>query len=163
TGACRRILAEVDVALVRGNAAEVAVLAGDDGEVKGVESVGDYDVPAVAAKLARSAGCAVAVTGAVDHVTDGTRALVVRNGHPLLAAITGSGCMATCMAAAFAAVRPGDVVAAAAHGLAVFGIAGERAATGAAGPGSFHVGLYDALAEIDSSTVVAQARIEAVT
>jgi hydroxyethylthiazole kinase len=158
TEACERLLAEVGVAVIRGNAGEITVLSGGDGEVRGVESIGTYDVPRAAAALARKAGCVVAVTGAVDHVTDGRRAFSVMNGHPLMAAITGSGCMSTTMVASFAAVQP-DALLASAEALAVFGVAGEDAAAGAAGPGSFHAALYDALAALDPETVAARARI----
>lgn len=158
TEACERLIAEVGLAVIRGNAGEVAVLSGGDGEVRGVESIGTYDVPIAAATLAEKAGCVVAVTGAVDHVTDGRRAFSVSNGHPLLAAITGSGCMATTMIAAFAAIQP-DALLASAEALAVFGIAGEDAAESASGPGSFHVGLYDALASITPESVTARADV----
>ncbi|MDZ4655325.1 MAG: hydroxyethylthiazole kinase [Coriobacteriia bacterium] len=158
TEACERLLAEVDVAVVRGNAGEIAILSGADGEVRGVESIGTYDVPRAAAALARRAGCVVAVTGAIDYVTDGRRAVSVSNGHPLMATITGSGCMSTTMVASFAAVQP-DALLASAEGLAVFGIAGEGAAERASGPGSFHVGLYDELAALTAESVVNKVRV----
>jgi hydroxyethylthiazole kinase len=49
---------------------------------------------------------------------------------------------------------------AAAEALAAFGVAGEDAAREAKGPGSFHVGLYDALAALDPETLDSRARIE---
>lgn len=158
TEACNRLLAEVDVAVVRGNAGEIAILSGGDGDVRGVESIGTYDVPHQAAVLAERARCVVAVTGAVDHITDGHRALSVLNGHPLMATITGSGCMSTTMIASFAAVQP-DALLASAEALAVFGIAGEHAAEKALGPGSFHVGLYDALAALTAERVAEEVRV----
>jgi len=158
TEACERLIAEVDIAVIRGNAGEIAILSGGGGEVRGVESIGAYDVPRVAAALAGRTGCVVAVTGAVDYVTDGRRVLTVSNGHPLMATITGSGCMSTTMVASFLAVQP-DALLASAEALAVFGIAGEDAAVRASGPGSFHVGLYDALAALTAESVAGRARI----
>lgn len=158
TEACTRIIAEVELAAICGNAAEIALLSGAEGEVRGVESVGDYDVPRVASLLARRAACVVAVTGASDFVTDGQRSFSISNGHPLMAAITGSGCMSTTMVAAFAAVQP-DIVMAAAEALAVFGVAGEFAGARAAGPGTFHANLYDALAALDPEQLSTQVRI----
>jgi hydroxyethylthiazole kinase len=158
TEACERLLADVDVAVIRGNAGEIANLACGDGEVRGVESMGTYDVPHQAAVLANRARCVVAVTGAVDHVTDGHRALSILNGHPLMATITGSGCMSTTMIASFAAVQP-DPLLASAEALGVFGMAGENAAEGALGPGSFHVGLYDALAALTAEGVAEGVRV----
>jgi hydroxyethylthiazole kinase len=79
-----------------------------------------------------------------------------------MARVTGTGCAATVLVAAFCAVDP-DPVRAAAGALAYFGIAGERAATLAAGPGSFQVAIYDALAAITPADLVAAGRIREVT
>jgi hydroxyethylthiazole kinase len=146
TETAKRILADVDVAIVRGNAAEVAALAGLQAEIRGVEAIGaEADAPTIARTAATSLGVVASVTGPVDHVSDGTRTLAVANGDPLLATITGSGCMATAVTGCFAAVRSEDRVDAAAFALAAFGVAAEDAARGADGPGTFHARLYDAL------------------
>jgi hydroxyethylthiazole kinase len=157
--ALRRILAEVDVALIRGNAAEIAFLAGVAAEIRGVESMGvSAEAGEVALALASRQGCAVAVTGAVDCVSDGERVWTVRNGHPLMARITGSGCISTTMCAAFAAVSE-DAAAAAVEALAVYGLAGELAADAARGPGTFHAALYDALDAVGPDDVLVRAAI----
>jgi hydroxyethylthiazole kinase len=146
TDAAKMILAGVDVAIVRGNAAEVAALAGLEAEIRGVESIGvEADAPTVARTAASRLGVVASVTGPVDHVSDGTRTLAVANGDPLLATITGSGCIATAITGCFAAVRCDALVDAAAFALAAFGVAAEDAARGADGPGTFHARLYDAL------------------
>jgi hydroxyethylthiazole kinase len=93
------------------------------------------------------------VTGPTDHVSDGESALAIRNGHPLLASITGTGCMSTAITGCFLAVNRGDPLTAAAEALVAFGVAGEDAAREAKGPGSFHVALYDALAALDPATL----------
>jgi hydroxyethylthiazole kinase len=161
--AAHRILAEIEVALVRGNAAEVAFLAGEAAEIRGVESIGaGGEVGAVAQALARQQGCAVAVTGVVDHIADAERIFTVANGHPLMGRITGSGCMSTTMCASFLAVAPAEErTAAAAEALAAFGVAGEIAARHASGPGTFHAALYDALDALDAEELRA-VRIEQV-
>jgi hydroxyethylthiazole kinase len=154
-----RILDEVDVAVLRGNAGEVATLAGVDAEVRGVESIGAADSSADVAKRAASTlGVVASVTGSVDHVSDGERVVAVENGHPLLASITGTGCMSSAITGAFLAVRRDDPLEAAAEALAAFGVAGENAAPGAKGPGSFHVNLYDALAALDPELLDERAR-----
>jgi hydroxyethylthiazole kinase len=154
-----RILDEVDVAVLRGNAGEVATLAGVDAEVRGVESIGTADTAAQVAKRAASTlGVVASVTGSVDHVSDGERVVAVENGHPLLASITGTGCMSSAVTGAFLAVRRDDPLEAAAEALAAFGVAGENAAPGAKGPGSFHVNLYDALAALDPELLDERAR-----
>jgi hydroxyethylthiazole kinase len=160
TETAQRLLAEVDVTVLRGNAGEVATLVGVDAEVRGVESIdAGEDAAALARAAAAALGCVASVTGAVDHVSDGERTVAVANGHELLASVTGTGCMSTAMTGCFLAVRPDDPLAAATEALVAFGVAGEDAAAGARGPGSFHAGLYDALAALDPATLDARARV----
>jgi hydroxyethylthiazole kinase len=158
TETAKRILDEVDVAVLRGNAGEVATLVGVDAEVRGVESIAAGGDPAELARTAASAlGLVASVTGPVDHVSDGDRVFRIANGHPLLASITGTGCMSTAITGCFMAVT--DPFPAAVHALIAFGVAGEDAAVGAKGPGSFHVALYDALAALDPDTLGERAKL----
>lgn len=155
-----RLLEELSIAITRGNAAEIAALAGYQANISGVESgIVACDHAELAAKFARQYGCVAAMTGAVDMVTDGTRIVRVANGHPMMTSVTGTGCMATSVVAAYAAVES-DFVAAAAIALAAYGLAGELAARNAKGPGSLHVGLYDALAGLTAESLRAGLRIE---
>ena len=160
TDTAKRILGEVDVAVLRGNAGEVATLVGVDAEVRGVESMG---VGREASELARAAGrnlgLVASVTGPVDHVSDGERLLAVANGHELLGAVSGTGCMSSAITGCFLAAKKDEPLEAAAEALAAFGAAGEDAAADARGPGSFHVNLYDALAALDPSTLDGRATI----
>ncbi|MFN2467402.1 MAG: hydroxyethylthiazole kinase [Gaiellaceae bacterium] len=150
TETARRLLDELEVAVVRGNAAEVATLAGRAAEIRGVESIGAAESGAsLAQAAAQGLGVVAAVTGPVDHVSDGSRTIAVSNGHELLGTVTGTGCMATAVTGCFLAVRRDQPLAAAAEALVAFGVAGEDAAVGAKGPGSFHVALYDALHALD--------------
>jgi hydroxyethylthiazole kinase len=148
TDTAKRLLDELEIAVVRGNAGEVATLVGIEAEVRGVESIGGSAHPgAVARKAAQSLGVVAAVTGPVDCVSDGGDALHgVANGHELLAAVSGTGCMATAITGCFLAVKPDAPLDAAVEALAAFGVAGEDAAKDARGPGTFHAALYDALA-----------------
>jgi hydroxyethylthiazole kinase len=161
TETAKRILDKAEIAVVRGNAAEVATLAGRQAEIRGVESIGSSDSGAELAKAAASAlGCVVAVTGPVDHVSDGERVVAIANGHELLATVTGTGCMASAITGCFLAVAPERPLEAAVEALVAFGVAGEDAAKGAEGPGTFHVGLYDALYGLDPETLDGRARTE---
>jgi len=161
TETSRRLLAELEVTVLRGNAAEIATLAGRPAEIRGVESIG---ASASGAELARAAagelGLVAAVTGVVDHVSDGRRTLAVSNGHALLGSVTGTGCMSTAITGCFLAADREDPIAAATAALAAFGVAGEIAAAEAKGPGSFHVNLYDALAGLGPEKLDARARVE---
>ena len=160
TDTARRILDAVDVTVLRGNAGEVATLVGVEAEVRGVESIGAGGEPAeLAREAARRLGVVASVTGPVDHVSDGESVLAVSNGHELLGSVTGTGCMSSAITGCFLAAKGAEPLEAAAEALAAFGLAGEDAAVEAKGPGSFHVGLYDALAALDPAALDGRARI----
>jgi hydroxyethylthiazole kinase len=161
TETSRRILDIVGVTVLRGNAGEIATLVGADAEVRGVESISAGVAAAdLAREAARSLGVVASVTGPVDHVSDGERVLAVANGDALLGAVTGTGCMSSALTGCFLAAKPDEPLEAAAEALAAFGVAAERAAGGAEGPGTFHARLYDALYALDPATLDASTRIE---
>jgi hydroxyethylthiazole kinase len=140
-----RELAELRPTVIRGNASEILAVAGGAEGTRGVDSTHASDDAVEAARgLARRLGSVVAVTGAVDYVTDGERTLSVANGHPMMTRVTALGCSATAIVGAFLAVHDEPVFATAAA-LSVIGLAGEIAARESPGPGTFRVKLLDAL------------------
>lgn len=154
------LLEELKIAIVRGNLAEVAVLAGFEAKISGVESMGvAADAETVAKKMVQRFGCVTAITGKVDVISDGRRLARVSNGHAMMGTVTGTGCMATTVVACFAAVEP-DSFTAATSALAAYGLAGEIAASRAKGPGTFHVELYDVLASLTEDALRTGVRIE---
>jgi hydroxyethylthiazole kinase len=160
TDTARRILDEAGVTVLRGNAGEVATLVGAEAEVRGVESIASgLEPPELACEAARQLGLVASVTGPVDHVSDGERALAVANGHPLLVSVTGTGCISSALTGCFLAAKPEEPLEAAAEALAALGVAAEDAADSAGGPGTFHARLYDALAALDPATLDGRARI----
>jgi hydroxyethylthiazole kinase len=162
TATARTLARELEIAVIRANASEILSVAGAASMTRGVDAAHDVGEAArVGVGLAGRLATTVAITGEVDLVTDGATALEVHAGHPLMARVTGTGCAATVLVAAFCAVES-EPVAAAAGALAYFGIAGERAATVAAGPGSFQVAIYDALAAITPAELAAAGRIREV-
>ena len=161
TKTAQQIVDKTEIAVVRGNVAEVATLAGRAAEIRGVEAIGAEGSGAeLAQAAARALGTVAAVTGPVDHVSDGDRVIAVSNGHELLSTVTGTGCMATAVTGCFLAVRPDAPLEAAAEALVAFGLAGEDAAEGAKGPGTFHVRLYDALYDLNPETIDGRARVD---
>jgi hydroxyethylthiazole kinase len=155
-----RILELVKVTVLRGNAGEIATLAGVHAEVRGVESMSAGLEPSELARAAaQKLGVIASVTGPVDHVSDGERTFAVANGHPLLATVTGTGCMSSALTGCFLAASPAAPLEAAAEALAAFGVAAEDAAAGAGGPGTFHARLYDALYALDPETLDRRVRI----
>jgi hydroxyethylthiazole kinase len=145
TDTAQRLIHDLKIAVLKGNGAEIAVLAGAEGNIKGVDSHGVKGDPLEIAKaLASKLGVTVAVSGATDIVTDGTRALLVDNGHPLMGKVSGTGCMATSVTGAFSGVTK-DYVSATAAAFVSMGLAGEKAARQCKGPASFKVALLDEL------------------
>ena len=152
TQAALRLLDELPMAVIRGNASEITCLAAHkSGQDFGVDSrLGPAD-PALASSLASHLGTTVAITGAVDVLSDGCQTAEIRNGCPMLTYVTGTGCMTTSLIASFAAVA--DPFTAAAGGILAMGIGGELAPAGEGknGPGTFHARLFDAFYQLNDA------------
>jgi len=143
-------LLELRPTVIRGNASEILALSGGVSRAQGVDSRDTVDAAEEGAvQLARVHGAVVAVTGEIDFLTDGERSLRFAGGSPWMPRVTAMGCAQTCVTGALLAALPGQPFEATAAALAVFKQAGERAARGASGPGSFHWHFIDALAAID--------------
>jgi hydroxyethylthiazole kinase len=159
TASAKKLIEKINIRVIRGNPSEVLSLGYEDSKTKGVDSLHTVDDAAIIAKvLAEQLKTTLAVTGPTDLVTDGVRIIRVLNGHPLMGSITGSGCMATAVIAAFLAVDA-DAVIAAATALSFFGLAGEIAGSSSTGPGTFMVRLLDALYNITPDILENGARI----
>ena len=159
TQSAQRLLDELKITILKGNAGEIGILAGAEASVRGVDSRGvTGDLEKIARHFAQRGGLTVVVSGVTDIVTDGNRLLLVENGHPMMASISGTGCMAASLTGAFAAVTD-DTVTASAAALAAFGIAGEKAAAGARGPYSFKTALFDEMAALNPEDLASGARI----
>jgi len=141
-------------AVIRGNPSEVLSLAGATGAAgRGVDStVSSGDALVRATELARSAQTTVAVSGAVDYLTDGITVLEVHTGHPMMTQVTGVGCALGALVAACCAVESSPLIASGAA-TTILTVAAEVAASTSSGPGSFAVGLLDALANLDAATL----------
>lgn len=155
-----RLLQQVWISVVRGNASEVLSLAKSGGGTKGVDSIHGVDEAVEAAGLlARELGTVIAITGARDLVTDGHRLWRVANGDAMMGCITGMGCAATAMMGAFLAVQS-DPVMAAVGGLCFLGLAGQRTALSSRGPGSFQAAFLDELMALSPEELSAGALIQ---
>lgn len=159
TDTVKRLLDELEITVLKGNAGEIGVVAGVEATVRGVDSRGMTGDPVTVARtLATNLGLTVVVSGPTDIVTDGKHTLLVENGHPLMGSISGTGCMAASVTGVFCAGSE-DPVTASAAALAALGLAGERAVVVANGPLSFRVALFDALANLTPQDLAAGARI----
>ncbi len=160
TSAVHKLLQAATPSIIRGNASEIrAVLYAEDA-TKGVDSTHASEEALEAARvLSQHCGCVVSVSGATDLIVSGRSVIRVSNGHPMMPRVTGLGCTATALTGAFAAVNP-DAFRAAAHAIAVIGIAGEMAAQCSPGPGSLQLHLLDALYQLAESDVRERLRME---
>jgi hydroxyethylthiazole kinase len=161
TDSARKLIRDLTIQVIRGNASEILALAGEEFQVrtKGVDSMHNVEqVTEVAVGLAKELRITLAMTGPVDLITDGERTFRVMNGHEMMRWVTGTGCTATVIIGAFLAVDL-DPLEAAVTGLCYFGLSGEKAATRSAGPGSFQMALLDALYEVTEEDLRAKAKI----
>jgi hydroxyethylthiazole kinase len=162
TESAKRLIKSLSITVIRGNASEILSLAKEKSGAgtKGVDSVHTVDqVTETAMTLAKELNTTLAITGAVDLITDDERVYRVMNGHAMMNRVTGTGCTATVIIGAFLAVCSNPLEAAT-TGLSYFGLAGERAAGRALGPGSFQLELLDALYAIKEEELVKGAKIQ---
>lgn len=135
TETAMQLLAEVRFAVIRGNISEIKTLASGSGTTKGVDAdVADKvteenldEVVVFAKAFAAKTGAVIAITGAIDIVADDKKAYCIRNGHPMMSSITGTGCQLSAMTAAYVTANPDNTLEAAAAAVAAMGYAGEVA------------------------------------
>lgn len=151
TKVCQQILEECKPSIIRGNASEIMALVNSNVKTKGVDSMSSSDSALDSAKtLAKDTGSVVVISGQTDYITNGNTTETVSNGNTLMARVTGMGCTATAIVAAFASVNP-NMLDAATHGMAVMGISGELAAAKSQGNGSMQIHFLDELFNLDES------------
>lgn len=149
----QRILAAVRPSVIRGNASEIRALRYAEKGTRGVDSSLTSDQALESARaLAETLQCVVCISGATDVIVSPRELIRVSNGHPMMARVTGLGCTATALIAAFSAVNPSPLHATA-HAMAVMGIAGEMAAVQSPGPGSLQMHFLDALYMLRSGDI----------
>ena len=158
-----RLVSELDVDIISGNYGEISALVGEDAEVRGVESVGEYaDIAGTAMACAQQTGAVVAASGEIDLIATADSAFELRAGHERLGEVVGTGCMVGVTLATFAAVID-DPLEAALTGALCFGLAGEAAGAGefgaVHGPASYETAFLDAVAGHEP-TVDAESRID---
>ena len=145
-----RLMTELDVAVLSGNHGEITSLAGEEADVRGVESVGEYsDITTTAVAAARAYDTVVVASGTTDVVATADAAYELTVGDPKMGTVVGTGCMLGGTLATFAGAIEATERAALAGTLG-FGLAGEYAADGlfgdVHGPASYNVAFKDAIA-----------------
>ena len=171
TGTALRLLQEIRFAVIRGNISEIRTLASGSGTTRGVDADGADKVTedtldaavAFAKRFAAATGSVVAITGAIDLVTDGTTAYCIRNGHPMMSSITGTGCQLSALTAAFVTANPDHVLEATAAAVCAMGLAGEiahRRLTAADGNATYRNYIIDAIYNMTSEQLEKGANYE---
>ena len=163
-----------NISLLRGNQSEIKAIydaLSPEGTTnnftvgKGVDGAQVDDSAVIAYRLAHLINCPVVATGEEDYVSDGTRVFAVPHGHPIMTAVTGTGCLlGAVLAAFFSAYYPckdsmsiGEFLA---YALAYYGLAGEIAVkTSGIKPGSFSVAFMDALYTLDDTVLMSENHI----
>lgn len=135
TDTAKELLEKIKFTVIRGNISEIKTLALGLGSTKGVDAdIADAiteeninEVISFAKEFSKKTGAVIVITGAIDIVCDDTKAYIIRNGHPMMSKITGSGCMLTAMTAAYLVANPENYLEAAAASVVAMGISGELA------------------------------------
>ena len=167
-----RLLSELRFAAVRANISEIKALAlggvgtqGVDANVadkvtdEGLERSLEF-IKAFSLKT----GAIVAVTGEIDIVTNVKSSFCIRNGHPMMASVTGTGCLLSALVAAFIAANPAEPLKAAAAAVCEMGLAGETAykrLTAADGNATYRNYIIDAIFTMTAEALKQGAKYEA--
>ncbi len=160
TRTAQQLIQQTPPSIIRGNASEIRSLVLDEKGTKGVDSRHTPEETVdVARALSERCACVVSVSGAIDFIIEKGATIKIMNGHPIMPRITGMGCVATAITAAFAAVNPSRLHAAA-NAMALMGIAGEIAAERSAGPASFEMAFIDTIYNLSESDIEARLRME---
>jgi hydroxyethylthiazole kinase len=157
---CFELLEEVRIDIIKGNASEVSRIAGENVTTKGVDATDTGgDLVNVARALSEKRGCTVVITGKEDIVFGDGKGFRVKNGHPMMGGIVGTGCMAASVIGTFAAVHK-SLPEASAAGLCCFEVAAELAAKESNGPGSFKEILFDKVNALGREAIEKMQKVE---
>ena len=171
TNTAVELMEKVKFTVIRGNISEIKTLALGSGTTKGVDAdVGDAvtdanldNAVAFVKDFAAKSGAIVAVTGAIDLVSDGKTCYVIRNGRPEMGKITGTGCQLSGMMTAFVVANPDNRLEAAAAAVCAMGLAGEigwsRMQDGD-GNSTYRNRIIDAIYNMDGATLDGGAKYE---
>jgi len=157
---CFELLDNTKIGIIKGNASEVARIAGEKVQTKGVDSSEvKKDLIELAKHLAAKRNTTVVITGKEDIVATKDKHIIVKNGCDMMAHVVGTGCMAASVIGAFSAVEK-DLVTSSVAGLACYEIAAELACKDSAGPGTFKERLFDNIYNLDKEKIEKLKRVE---
>ncbi|MFP4460557.1 MAG: hydroxyethylthiazole kinase [Candidatus Zixiibacteriota bacterium] len=155
TDTVKRILKELKIDVLRGNASEIMAVMQSGVKTKGVESSISLskDIHEAARDFAKAKQIIVAISGERDFITDGKTDYIVENGHPIMTKVTGLGCGLSSVVGAFCGVSEVNRLKAVASAFGIYGLAGDMAVRKSILPGSFYIAFLDMLASIDEDDI----------
>ncbi|MDH8676512.1 hydroxyethylthiazole kinase [Fusibacter bizertensis] len=174
TNTALALIEALDVTVIRGNISELKALYLGDSSTQGVDA---NDVDAISEKnlegaiklvnqMAKHFGTIIAVTGAIDIVTNGEEAYVIKNGHEKMKYITGTGCMLTSLIGAYVRANSENPVLGVAAVVSLMGSCGELAWSYCdehkLGTGTMKTRLIDLIGSIDDANFASLMKIERV-
>ncbi len=166
------LLNKVKFSVIRGNISEIKTIDRGAGSTKGVDADSIDTVTeenleetiAFAKALSKKTGAVIAITGAIDIVADSEKAYVIRNGHPLMGKVSGTGCMLSSVIGAFCGANSDKILEAAATAVCAMGLCGELAyekmMKNDAGIGSLRMYIIDFMGKINETVLKEGAKIE---
>ena len=171
TETAARLMEEIRFDVIRGNISEIKTLAYGSGSTKGVDADAAEEVTeqtldravGFVKEFSKRTGSIIVITGAMDLVSDGRQCYVIRNGHPKMSKITGTGCQLSALITAFIAANPGHVLEASAAAVCMMGLAGERGwdrMQPREGNASYRTRIIDAIDQMDEEMLEKGANYE---
>ncbi|MDR3330894.1 MAG: hydroxyethylthiazole kinase [Endomicrobium sp.] len=155
-------LLKYKLAVIKGNASEIASSAGVKSSTRGVDSgTVSGNMIQIAKSFACKNRCVVVVTGKEDICTNGTSTVIIKNGSPMMGQIVGTGCMASSVIGAFCGVEK-DYLFASVAGLVCFEIAAENAEKVSEGPGTFKAKMFDKITTLSYISIKKMKKLEEV-
>jgi len=167
-----KLLEEVKFSVIRGNISEIKTVSKGSGTTKGVDAdVSDAvteknldETIAFAKELSAKTNAVIAITGAIDIVSNSNKAYIIRNGHQMMSKVSGTGCMLTAVIAAYCAANSNNHLDATAAAVCAMGLSGElayeRLIENNAGSSSYRTYLIDAISKLDIDILEGGIKIE---
>ena len=166
-----KIMEEIKPDVIRGNISEIKTLALGSGTTKGVDADGADIVTEenlesmveFAKAFSEKSGAVIAITGAIDLVADNNNCYVIRNGAALMSRITGTGCMLSGLATAYAVANSDNITEAVATSVCLMGLAGEIGVSNmkdSEGNSSLRNRIIDAIYNIGAEEITKGAKYE---
>ncbi len=169
-----RLIEELNLSVIRGNSSEIKTIYSNTGNTKGVDAAQEDQINlenldniiSMARSLAKKLNLIVVITGKMDIITDGKDTYVLKNGHPSMANVSGTGCMLTSIIGAYVSANPENTTKACAVATAVMGIAGEKSHSyvelNKLGNASIKIGIINAVSTMTEEILLKEIKIEKV-